>query len=119
MSTLQLGRAYPIDERPMKTKRNHEGNKFEFRATFLQLWLKHKVRVWGRDEDGVWCRRTYKFNKLPKWLRRGIKKIGKMQAKAQPLLAQREMAVRQLSPSGSVVRQHHGMDPLGTEGNLQ
>jgi len=114
-----MGRAYPIDERPMKTKRDELGRTFEFRATHLQIWLKNKIRVWGPDKDGIWCRRSYKLKKLPKWLRRGIKKIGKVQTETQPLLEQRQMAVRKLSPSGSVVRQHHGMDPLGTEGNRQ
>ena len=80
MNTLQRGRAYPLGEtRTLKTKRNHIGEKYEFETTWLQPWLDDTIRVLGVDQDGVWCRREYKVDKLPKWLKRGIKKIGEVQ----------------------------------------
>lgn len=83
MSKLQRGRAYPLGEsRTLKTKRDHLGEKYEFPSTWLQVWLDDEVRVLGLDADGVWCRREYKLDKLPKWLKRGIKNIGEMQTQA-------------------------------------
>jgi hypothetical protein len=84
MTTLQMGRAYPISEpRRLKTKPDMEGNRYEFDGNFIQAWPNKTIRVIGVDQDGVWCRKEYKPKHMPKWLKRGVKEVGKkVQAQA-------------------------------------
>lgn len=78
MTTLQLGRAYPLSEpRPLKTRPNKDGVQYPFDGTFIQAWPNKTIRVIGVDQDGVWCRKEYKPKKMPKWLKRGVKEVGK------------------------------------------
>lgn len=78
MKSLQTGRAYPIKSPKLKTKRDQLGNRYPFRGTHMVPWRGKRIRVVGRDSRGTWCRITYKYKNLPKWLQREIGSIGKM-----------------------------------------
>lgn len=81
MTKLQHGIAYPIKGPRLTTKKNKQGKRYQFDGSHFQLRPKKTIRVWGQDDQGVWCRVEYKYKEVPKWLRRGIRKHGKLSAK--------------------------------------
>lgn len=82
MTIIQLGRAYPLKARELTTKKDKNGRTYKFHSSHFALTSRTTVRVYGRDEDGAWASLDFKTKHAPKWLRRGIQDVEKMQAKA-------------------------------------
>lgn len=73
MTTLQIGRAYPIKARKLTSKKDENGKTWDFMASHFTMLDRRTVRVFGRDCDGAWAHLNFKLKDLPSWLRRGIR----------------------------------------------
>lgn len=82
MTIIAIGKAYPLKARELETKKDQKGKTYKFTASAFAFTSHNRVRVYGQDKHEAWCTLDFKATQAPKWLKRGIRDVEEVQAKA-------------------------------------